>query len=77
MRNGNGQANLMDIEDMSGCKLDQAMELLNENGIVKISVKLTASPRLRDIGYDSNSRVVRQVLQDDGTMELLVCNLNI
>jgi hypothetical protein len=67
----------MDIPDISGFKLDQALELLKDKGIVKISVKLTASPRLRDMGYDGNSRVVRQFLRDDGTMELLVCNLNI
>lgn len=76
MRNGIRQADHMDIADISGCKLDQALELLKEKGFEKISVKLTASPRLRDAGYDGNSRVVRQVLKDDGIMELLVCNLN-
>jgi hypothetical protein len=67
----------MDIPDISGCKLDHALELLKEKGFVKISVKLTASPRLRDAGYDGSSRVVRQFLSDDGIVELLVCNLNI
>jgi hypothetical protein len=67
----------MDIPDMSGYGLDQAMELLKDKGFVKICVMLTASPRLRDAGYDGSSRVVRQVVRDDGTVELLVCNINI
>ena len=67
----------MDIPDISGCMLDQALGLLKEKGFVKISVKLTASPRLRDAGYDGSSRVVRQFLKEDGTLELLVCNLNL
>ncbi len=67
----------MGITDISGFRLDQALELLKEKGIVNISVKLTASPRLRDMAYDGNSRVVRQFIGADGTMELLVCNLNI
>lgn len=67
----------MDIPDISGFRLDQALELLKDKGSMKISVKLTASPRLRDAGYDGSSRVVRQLLGDDGILELLVCDLNI
>ena len=67
----------MQIPDVSGYKLDKALALLKGGGIDKISVQLTASPRLRNGGYDSSSRVVRQKLEDDGSIELLVCNLNI
>lgn len=66
----------MDIPDFSGHRLEQALEHLKDKGFVKISVKLTASPRLRDEGYDGSSRVVRQFLKADGTLELLVCNFN-
>lgn len=65
----------MQIQDVSGYKLDHALELLKAQGIEKISVKLTASPRLRDAGYNGSSRTVRQSVLDDGTLELLVCNI--
>ena len=66
----------MQIADVSGYKLDHALELLKAHGIEKISVKLTASPRLRAAGYKGSSRVVRQSVLDDGTLELLVCNVS-
>lgn len=67
----------MDIPDVSGYKLDRALELLKIQGFDKTEVKLTASPRLRDAGYDGSARVIRQSVSVDGTIELLVCNLNI
>jgi len=61
--------------DVSGRRLRDAVDLLVSRGYEKISVVLTASPRLRDKGCDANSRVVRQRVTDDGTVELLVCNI--
>ncbi len=62
--------------DVSGRRLEDAIELLAYQGFGKVSIKLTASPRLRDKGYDADSRVVRQRMSDDDTVELLVCNVN-
>lgn len=64
----------MDIPDVSGYKLEKAIKLLKDQGIKKVTVKLTAPPRMRAAGYDDNSRTVRQSVLDDGTLELLVCN---
>ena len=67
----------MNIPDISGYKLKQALELLKTQGFDKIEVKLTASPRLREAGFDGTARVARQSVSEDGTIELLVCNVNI
>lgn len=66
----------MQIQDVSGYRLEQALELLEAQGIYQVSVKMTASPRLRNIPYDGDSRVVRYSFLHDGTLELLVCNMN-
>lgn len=62
--------------DVSGLRLEDAIRMLNSQGFEKTQVRLTASPRLRDKGYNADSRVVRQVLSEQNTVELLVCNLN-
>ena len=61
--------------DVSGRRLEDAIRLLDSQGIEKIEVRLTASPRLRDRGYNADSRVIRQTFSDHNTVELLVCNL--
>ncbi|NLK87566.1 MAG: hypothetical protein GX279_08760 [Clostridiaceae bacterium] len=61
--------------DVSGLRLEDAVRLLNSKGFDSISVRLTASPKMRDKGYNADSRVVRQLLSDKSTVELLVCNL--
>ncbi len=66
----------MRIPDVSGYKLENALELMKAEGIEEVAVKLTAPPRLREAGYDGSSRVVRQSIPDDGVPELLVCNVN-
>jgi beta-lactam-binding protein with PASTA domain len=64
------------MENVSGRRLEDAIKLLRADGFEKFNVTLTASPRLREKGYDAKSRVVRQCVSDDGTVELLVCNVN-
>ena len=64
------------IPDVSGYKLDNALELLKAVGIEKISVQTTASPRRRDAGYNGSSRVIRQSMNEDGSLILLVCNID-
>ncbi|HOQ06222.1 MAG TPA: hypothetical protein PLP87_00215 [Clostridiales bacterium] len=63
------------MKDYSGFRLEDAMEQLKAQGY-EITVRLTASPRQRDMGYGTDSRVVRQRLLDNRTVELLVCNVN-
>lgn len=63
------------MKDVSGFRLEDAMKQLKAQGY-EITVCLTAAPRLRDRGYDADSRVVRQRLLDEKTVELLVCNVN-
>lgn len=70
------QKEYMQIPDVSGYKLDNAVELLRARGMEKIIVKLTTQPRLRESGYNGSSRIIRQSSLDDGTLELLVCNIN-
>lgn len=62
------------MPDVSGFRLEKAIKLLSSSGVEKVNVRLTASPRLRQAGYNGNSRVVRQSRTADGTVELLVCN---
>ncbi len=62
--------------DVSGRRLADAVRMLNSQGFDSIRVRLTAPPGLRDKGYSDDSRVIRQVLSEDNTVELLVCNLN-
>lgn len=66
----------MRIPDVSGYKLENALELLKAQGIEKVVVKFTAPPRMSAAGYDGSSRTVRQSILDDGTLELLVCNID-
>lgn len=66
----------MQIPDVSGLRLGKAIELLKAHGIEKITVRITAPPRVSDEGYDENSRTVRGKVLDDGTLELLVCNID-
>jgi len=65
----------MQIPDVSGYMLGNALELLKARGIEKVSVRFTAPPRMRNASYDENSRTIRQVVLEDGTLELLVCNV--
>jgi hypothetical protein len=62
--------------DVSGRRLEDAVKILNSHGFDRTEVRLTASPGLRDKGYNADSRVIRQKLTENGTVELLVCNLN-
>jgi hypothetical protein len=61
------------MKDYSGFRLEDAIEQLKTQGYETV-VRLTAPPRLKDRGYGADSRVVRQRLLDDRTVELLVCN---
>ena len=65
------------VPDVSGYILDKALEILRERGVVNVSVIQTAAPRLRDTEHDGASRVIRQSVAGNGTLELLVCNMNI
>jgi hypothetical protein len=67
----------MDIPDVSGYRLEQALALLKKQGFEKTEVRLTASPRLREAGFDGGARVVRQSEAEDGTIVLLVCNMKV
>jgi hypothetical protein len=67
----------MHVPDVCGFRLENASEILTSAGFDKIVVHTTAAPRLRDSGYDGNSRVVRQEISADNVIELLVCNIHI
>lgn len=69
-------AKSMQIPDVPGFELVKALELLKAQGVDKISVHITAPPRLRGEKYDDHSRIVRQRVLDDGMLELLVCNMD-
>ncbi len=60
--------------DVSGRRLRDALMILKSQGFDKIAVRLTAPPGQRDKGYSADSRVIRQVLTENSTVELLVCN---
>ena len=63
------------MKDVYGFRLEDEVEQLKAQGY-ETTVCLTAPPRLRDRGYDNDSRVVRQKLLSGKTVELLVCNIN-
>lgn len=63
------------IPDVSGLRLEQAIKLLTSIGLEKLTIYATAPPRMRDAGYDGNSRVIRQTAAADDSVELLVCNI--
>lgn len=66
----------MQLPDISGYKMKNAEKLLKEHGIDNYTVMLTAPPRLRDRGYDAESRIIKQRLTDEGKLELIVSNVN-
>lgn len=68
---------VMQIPDVSGLKLGKAIELLKTHGIEKIAVRMTAPPRMRNESYDESSRTVREKVLEDGTLELLACNIDL
>jgi len=61
--------------DVSGLRLEQAMDILKSMGFDKLTVDITAPPRMRGAGYDGSSRVIRQTAAADGSIRLLVCNI--
>ena len=48
----------MQLPDVSGYELDNALELLKSVGIIDISVTLTAPPRRRDAGYNGSTGLI-------------------
>lgn len=62
------------MPDVSGYRLEQAIKILEKKGFDKFAIHTTAPPRMRDAGYDGNSRVIRQTFSEDGSIHLLVCN---
>jgi hypothetical protein len=65
----------MRFPDICGYKMKNAEKLLKEQGIDNYIVTLTAPPRLRDRGYDEESRIVKQRVTDEGKLELIVSNV--
>jgi len=63
------------VPDVSGLRLEQAMNILKSMGYDRLTVDVTAPPRMRGAGYDGSSRVIRQTVAEDGTVGLLVCNI--
>ncbi len=63
------------MPDVSGLRLEQAIDILESMGFNKLTIDITAPPRMRGAGYDGGSRVIRQMMAADGTIELLVCNI--
>ena len=63
------------IPDVSGLRLEQAIELLTSEGFEKLTIHTTAPPRMKGAGYDGHSRVVRMTVAADDSIELLVCNI--
>ena len=71
--------------DVTGFTLGEALQLLKSEGIARIEVKLTTTPRKAGEEYNLQSRVVRQKLvkgiatkefaADTTVPELVVCNL--
>lgn len=65
----------MQMPDVSGLRLEQATDILTAMGFDRLTVDITAPPRMRGAGYDGSSRVIRQTLDADGAIGLLVCNI--
>ena len=66
----------MQIPDVAGYALDDALELLKASGVQTVSVCMTAPPARRGGEYDGNSRVIRQTRPDEGNLVLLVCKMD-
>ena len=65
------------VPDVSGYRLEDAVELLRAKGIKTINIYQTAPPGKKDKIYNGSSRVLRQVLAEDGSIGLLVCNTDL
>lgn len=66
----------MQIPDVTGFTLGEALNMLKTAGIHETVVRMTTPPRQRDMKYDMNSRVVRQRTCSDSCIEeLTVCSL--
>ena len=67
----------MNIPDVTGFTLGEAVKILKAAGISDITVIVTAPPKDKNAKYDNDSRVVRQrTVTEHGTEELTVCNMN-
>ncbi len=66
------------IPDVTGFTLGEAAGLLEAAGVTCIDIRVTAPPRETARQYDSNSRVVRQIIRvaadSPAGVELVVCN---
>ncbi len=67
----------MEVPDVTGFTLGEALKVLEAAGITKISVRVTAPPRNITEEYSPGSRVVRLKAETNGDfLELLVCNID-
>ena len=65
----------MEVPDVVGFTLAEAKRILAGAGIGIRAVRVTSPPRRRCEGYDDSFRVIRvRAAQEDGQVELLICN---
>ncbi len=66
----------MEIPDVTCNKLEKACKTLEIAGTKKIIVQVTEPPRSKEGAYNEASRVIRQEILADGSVKLLVCNVD-
>jgi hypothetical protein len=64
----------MQIPDVSGFKLSDAIRIIESSGIKIGRIKVAAPPRCKDLSYNENFRVIRLEVNEYNEVELLVCN---
>lgn len=67
----------MQIPDVAGFTLGEAIELINRTGLNIRHVRVTAPPRLKHGGYNESYRVIKLETVNRKEIDLLVCNPDI
>ncbi len=63
----------MEIPDIIGYSLREALKLFESQNIIIDSVRVTSAPRLKSSEYDDSYRIVRIDLTEGEKIKLLVC----
>lgn len=62
------------LPDLTGYKLNKALNILNSRGIKNIYVSMTTQPNEKDREINPESRVVRMTEDHDNRINILVCS---
>lgn len=58
--------------DVEGFLLTDALKKIEGCGFARPDIEMTSQPKVKHEGYDGNFRVLRQGMDEDGTLKLII-----